>query len=64
MKRDFNFAFLFSAFGGLFGLDRMYLGYFGLGILKLITFGGVFIWYLVDLINMGKGNIKDRRGTT
>ncbi len=36
-------------FGGL-GVDRFIMGHVGLGILKLITFGGCGVWWLVDLI--------------
>lgn len=40
---------LLSFFLGLFGADRFYLGYIGLGILKLATFGGFLFWAAIDL---------------
>jgi len=43
-------ALLFSIFLGGLGVDRFYMGYVGTGILKLITFGGFGIWYLIDII--------------
>lgn len=48
-------------FGGL-GIDRFYLGKIGTGILKLITFGGFGIWYLIDLILTLAGVQKDKSG--
>jgi len=36
-------------FGSL-GVDRFIMGKIGTGILKLITFGGLGIWWLADVI--------------
>lgn len=33
---------------GLLGIDRIYTGQIGLGILKFITLGGVFFWAFID----------------
>jgi TM2 domain-containing membrane protein YozV len=55
-------ALLLSILIGSLGVDRFYMGHVGLGILKLITFGGFGIWWLIDLIliatkyNFGKVN--------
>ncbi|CAH8660136.1 unnamed protein product [Schistosoma margrebowiei] len=46
----FDLALLLSVFGGLFGLDRFYLGYPALGCLKFFTFGGFGLWYLIDIL--------------
>jgi len=55
-------ATYFSLFLGMLGVDRFYMGYVGLGILKLITFGGLGIWWLIDLIWIALGNAKTKRG--
>lgn len=51
-KKDKNWiaALLLSILVGSLGIDRFYMGYIGLGILKLITLGGFGIWWLIDLI--------------
>jgi TM2 domain-containing membrane protein YozV len=57
-------TFLLSWLLGIFGVDRFYLGDTGLGIVKLITCGGLGIWALVDMIITGMGNRKDARGNS
>ncbi len=60
--KDFLTAALLSYFVGWLGVDRFYMGYVGLGILKLVTFGGCGIWYLIDVILILTGSLKDNNG--
>ncbi|XWN36814.1 MAG: NINE protein [Balneola sp.] len=55
-------ALVLSIFLGGLGLDRFYLGHFGLGFLKFITFGGFGIWWLIDIILIASKNMKDSNG--
>ncbi len=52
VKKDKNWiaALLISILIGGIGIDRFYMGYIGLGILKLITLGGFGVWWLIDVI--------------
>jgi TM2 domain-containing membrane protein YozV len=62
--KDQGMAFLLSALFGNFGADRFYLGQTGLGVAKLLTFGGLYIWATIDLILLGLGKMKDAQGRT
>lgn len=53
---------LLSLFLGYWGFDRFHLGYIGLGILKLCTFGGCGIWWLIDLILIITNSMVDSDG--
>lgn len=61
MKNKTTAALLSFFLGGL-GIDRFYLGYIGLGVLKLLT-GGVFgIMWLIDFIRILLGSLKPKDG--
>lgn len=55
-------AVLLSFFLGGLGIDRFYLGYTGLGILKLLTFGVFGILALIDFIRIIIGDLKPKGG--
>jgi len=55
-------AALLAWFLGVFGVDRFYLGYIGLGVIKLITCGGCIIWVLIDFILIVAGVMRDAQG--
>lgn len=66
-------ALILAMMLGLLGADRFYLGKYKTGALKLITFGGLGIWWFIDvamlmldafLWSFGKqgGFVKDAKG--
>lgn len=61
-QRHFLAVFFISFTWGTFGVDRMYLGKWGTGIAKLVTFGGFGVWTIVDLILIMGGSMRDKWG--
>ena len=43
------FTWVLSLVCGMYGVDRFARGQVGLGLLKLLTFGGMGFWYMADL---------------
>ena len=61
-ERSFIATWMFSWLLGFLGVDRFYLGKVGTGILKLLTFGGLGVWWLIDLILTLAGVQRDKEG--
>ena len=53
---------LLSIFLGGLGVDRFYTGHIGLGVVKLITCGGLGIWTIIDIIFIAMGKRTDKAG--
>jgi TM2 domain-containing membrane protein YozV len=61
-SKSYVTALLLSFFLGYLGVDRFYLGQTGLGIGKLLTFGGCGIWALIDFILIATRKVTDSQG--
>ena len=65
--KDPTVSLVLSVLVGGLGVDRFYIGDTGLGILKLITGGGLGVWWFVDLFVISnktkKNNKKDLNET-
>jgi SAM-dependent methyltransferase len=59
IRRKRKTTLLLSGFLGVLGADRFYLGYTTLGALKLITLGGIGVWWLIDMILIITGKLTD-----
>jgi TM2 domain-containing membrane protein YozV len=53
-------AFLLAGIFGIFGVHRFYLGYTKMGILEMLTLGGFFVLFFIDLIRIKTGKLKPK----
>jgi len=60
--RQWTTALLLSIFLGWAGADRFYLGYWKDGLKKLFTLGGLYFWWLADIIRIARGRMRDANG--
>jgi hypothetical protein len=60
--RSWAHALAFSILGGGLGLDQFYLGNAGAGIGKLVTLGGLGVWWVLDVILLLTHVTTDARG--
>merc|ERR1712146_431593 len=60
---EFETALGLSVFFGMLGLDRFYLGYPALGLLKLMTLGFLFFGQLVDVVLIATQTVGPADGT-
>jgi len=56
-------ALILSILVGGLGVDRFYLGYTGIGVLKLLTAGCFGVLWLIDIINIASGKLLPADGS-
>lgn len=61
-KKSWTTALILSITLGYFGIDRFYLGYPGMGALKMCTFGGCLILWFSDIYSILTKSLKPHNG--
>ncbi|GAA1548694.1 TM2 domain-containing protein [Brevibacterium sandarakinum] len=60
-NRSFFVTWILSLTLGFLGADRFYTGRFTTGALKLVTLGGLGLWWIVDLVIVMAGGLRRGR---
>lgn len=63
MKKSKTTALLLSVLVGGLGVDRFYLGYTGMGVLKLLTGGCFGVLWIIDIVNIATGRLGPADGS-
>ena len=63
-EKNWGAALALSICLGFLGADRFYVGRFELGALKLLTIGGFFAWWIIDVVLICTERMKDGSGRT
>jgi TM2 domain-containing membrane protein YozV len=58
-ERSRSVALVLGLMGGVFGLHRFYAGRTQSGVAMVITFGGLGIWWLYDMVTLVAGEFRD-----
>lgn len=54
-------ALVLGFFGGFLGLHRFYVGKPGTAVLQIVTFGGLGVWWLYDVVLLVAGEFRDNQ---
>lgn len=63
-KYQFYPTFFLGLFLGVFGAHRFYTGKIKTGIVQLLTFGGLGLWWFVDMVMILFGKFKGKDGVS
>lgn len=61
-QKSWLVTLLICLFLGWFGIHRFYTGHIAIGFVQLLTFGGFFLWWLIDLLMILTGAYRDKNG--
>ena len=61
-ERSRSVALILGVLGGVFGFHRFYVGRPQSGVLMALTFGGLGMWWLYDMVVVVAGEFRDSEG--